>query len=96
MIGLFLNQIVLQRHIKYLCRVRLTVAKTLLEFTAHFPDALVYARGSSPARTRLYQMEVLANLNEIGKILEVFGFINGHWLPFERNVNYEAFLVWRK
>ena len=27
---------------------------------------------------------------------EVFGFINGHWAPFERNVNYEAFLVWRK
>ena len=77
-------------------RILIIVAKTLLEFTAYFPDALVYARGSTPSRTRLYQMEVLANLKEIGKILEVFGFINGHWAPFERNVNYEAFLVWRK
>ena len=37
-------------------RILATVAATILEFTAHFPDAIVYVKGSTPARTRLYQM----------------------------------------
>ncbi len=77
-------------------KILATIAATVLEFTNHFPDMMVYARGSTPARTRLYQMGITANLTEIEPLLKVFGFINGKWQPFEKNVNYEAFLALRK
>jgi uncharacterized protein DUF6934 len=41
-------------------KVLATVAATLLEFTRQFPDAAVYATGSTPARTRLYQIGITA------------------------------------
>ena len=77
-------------------KILATVASTVLEFTRHFPDVMVYAKGSSSARTRLYQMALVANWKEIEPLLHVYGFSKGKWLPFERNINYEAFLVLRK
>lgn len=73
-----------------------TVAATVLEFTNYFPKAVVYAKGSTPGRTRLYRMGIAANLEEIGQYLEVFGRLNGQWWVFEKNANYEAFIVLRK
>ena len=77
-------------------KVLTTVAATVLEFTRHFPNMPVYAKGSTPVRTRLYQMGISANWKEIEPILNVFGFVNEAWQAFETNVNYEAFLVFRK
>jgi hypothetical protein len=78
-------------------KILATVAATLLEFTGHFPDAMVYAKGSTPARTRLYQMGISANWEEIEPLLYVYGFDQDKgWQPFRRKVNYQAFLVKRK
>lgn len=77
-------------------KILATVAATVIEFTAHFPDIPVFATGSNPARTRLYQMGVAANLREIETILEVYGLKEGDWHRFKKNVNYEAFLVRRR
>lgn len=77
-------------------RILATLAATILEFTARFPDVMVYARGSTPSRTRLYQMGIAANWNEIETILQVYGFKNGAWQIFSKNINYEAFLVIRR
>jgi hypothetical protein len=77
-------------------KVLATVAATVMEFIISFPDMIVYARGSTRARTRLYQMGIAANWNEIQSLLDVLGFINGQWYPFEKNVNYEAFIVFKK
>lgn len=77
-------------------RILATVASTVLEFTKYFPDALVFATGSTPARTRLYQMALSANLKEINQYLRIFGSIEGSWYEFEKNVNYDAFLVLRR
>jgi len=77
-------------------RVLATVAATVLEFTAHFPDVLVYAKGSTLARTRLYQIGISTNWQEIEPLLSVYGFTNGEWVPFRKNINYEAFLATRK
>jgi hypothetical protein len=73
-----------------------TIAHIVLVFTAHFPDVMVYAQGSTAARTRLYQMGIANNLDEIQDILNVYGYSNDTWQRFERQVNYEAFLVARK
>jgi hypothetical protein len=73
-----------------------TVAATVLEFTSHFPDAIVYAKGSTSSRTRLYQIGISSNWIAIEPLLHVYGFTNGSWQPFKKNINYEAFLVIRK
>ena len=46
-------------------KVLATVAGTVLDFTKQFPDAIVYAKGSTLARTRLYQIGIAANWDEI-------------------------------
>jgi hypothetical protein len=77
-------------------KILATVAATVLEFTGHFPDIPVYVQGSTPARTRLYQMGIVANWKEIEPLLHVYGFVDGHWEAFRKNVNYQAFIVLRK
>jgi hypothetical protein len=78
-------------------KILATIAATVLEFTKHFPDVMVYAKGSTPARTRLYQIGISANLNEIDPLLYVYGYEQYKgWQPFRKNVNYLAFLVKRK
>jgi hypothetical protein len=73
-----------------------TVAATVLEFASHFSDAMMYAKGSTASRTRLYQIGISSNWTEIEPLLHVYGFINESWQPFKKNINYEAFLAMRK
>jgi hypothetical protein len=77
-------------------KILATVAHTVIQFTEYMPNAVVYAKGSTPARTRLYQMAIARNYNSITELLAVHGRINGQWCPFEKNVNYDAFWVLRK
>jgi hypothetical protein len=58
---------------------------------------LVYAQGSTNARTRLYQMGISANWTQIEPILEIYGFKESvGWEPFQMGTNYEAFMARRK
>jgi len=77
-------------------KVLATVAATVLDFTDSYPNALVYATGSTPARTRLYRMGIANNLNDIKEQFEVLGYANGQWYDFQKGVDYQAFLVKRK
>jgi hypothetical protein len=43
-------------------KVLATVAFTALDFTNQFPNAQIVVEGSTPARTRLYQMSIAVNL----------------------------------
>jgi uncharacterized protein DUF6934 len=77
-------------------KVLATVAFTAIDFTNKFPDSQIFAKGSTNARTRLYQMGIANNLLEINNKFEVEGFLDDHWKPFQRGRNYEAFLITRK
>ena len=78
-------------------KILATVAATVIEFTQHFPDVMVYAKGSTPARTRLYQIGISSNWEEIDALLYVYGYEqNKGWQMFRKNTTYEAFLVKRK
>jgi hypothetical protein len=74
-------------------KVLATVAAAVLAFTEQFPDMSVYATGSTPARTRLYQMGIASHWQEIESKLYVSGFRKNKWEPFIKGVKYEAFLV---
>jgi hypothetical protein len=77
-------------------KVLATVAATINEFMKAYGNFPVYAQGSTPARTRLYQLSISNLLDEINKDFMVMGFRNHAWELFEKNVNYEAFLVEKK
>ena len=78
-------------------RVLSTVASTVLDFTDHYPDAIVYAEGSTRSRTRRYQMGINKYWDEIRLLFDLYGLIeNEGFQPFERQRNYKAFLIKRK
>ena len=77
-------------------KVLATVASTVLDFTDRYTDVWVFAKGSTPARTRLYQIGITTNLELITSNFEVFGLTKNGWKEFEIGTNFEAFLVKRK
>lgn len=77
-------------------KILATVAAMVLEFTNRFPDVWVYAKGSTSARTRLYQMGISAHWKDIEPLMQVYGYLNGKWQPFRKALNYEAFIVTKK
>ena len=77
-------------------QVLATVSYTALDFTNKFPKAQLFVEGSTPARTRLYQMGIAYNLLEINETFEIMGFIDDGWEAFQSGWNYEAFLIKRK
>lgn len=74
-------------------KVLATVAGAVMSFIKYYPNAIVFAKGSTPARTRLYQMGIFANWQEISILLTVKGYIDGDWQPVEKCRNYDAFMV---
>lgn len=77
-------------------KVLATVVSTLFIFTNHYPNAIVFARGSTPVRTRLYQMGIAANILPIESQFTVRGFNGRKWERFQLNTNYRAFSAQRK
>lgn len=77
-------------------KVLATVASTLYIFMDKFPDAMVFAMGSSKARTRLYRMGISNHLAEIQKDFDVYGLVGNSWKPFEKQTEFIAFLVTKK
>lgn len=78
-------------------KILATIASLIVLFTDKYPDAIIYAEGSTPSRTRLYQMSINKYWKEIQTLFIVFGFIKDQgFAPFEKGVNYEAFVVHRK
>lgn len=77
-------------------KVLATVVATVYAFTDKYPDAWVYATGSTKARTRLYRMGISRFLNEINEDFEILGELGDDWENFKLDVEYEGFLVRRK
>jgi hypothetical protein len=71
------------------------VAQATLLFTQKNPDSLIYAKGSTVARTRLYQMSLNKHWQDISIYFRVWGLKTENWQDFEPTINYEAFLVQR-
>ena len=74
-------------------KVLSTVALTIYKFFEKYPDYYVAATGSTASRTRLYQIGIVKNLEEIEKDFQLFGFISDEWEEFKKGKNYEAFLI---
>lgn len=79
-------------------KVLATVASTLYAFTKKYPNAIIFATGSTDVRTRLYRMGITKNLAEIKEDFKVYGLTisENKWKEFIVGEEYEAFLITRK
>jgi hypothetical protein len=77
-------------------KVLATVASTILTYLEMHGKCLISAEGSTPARTRLYQMGINAHRIEIESIFFIFGLDKREWITFEPGRNFQAFLVYKK
>ncbi|MEN2436496.1 hypothetical protein AAH994_13850 [Weeksellaceae bacterium A-14] len=78
-------------------KVLSTVVSTLYAFTGKYPEANIFATGSSEARTRLYRMGITNNLEELKQDFLVFGMRKDEiFEEFIVGEDYIGFLVTRK
>ncbi|GHV44576.1 hypothetical protein FACS1894180_6090 [Bacteroidia bacterium] len=76
-------------------KVLATVTATVYAFTDKYPDAWIYATGSTKSRTRLYRMGITKFLSDVKKDFEILGERNDDWENFRKDVEYNGFLVRR-
>ena len=82
-------------------KILATVAQAALSFLETHPRAYLYVKGSTPSRTRKYQMGIASYLWLLKDGYTVKGLINiqdkgelaYHWEDFRVGINYEAFLL---
>ena len=79
-------------------KVLATVASTVYAFTKKYPEAWIFATGSTSGRTRLYRMGITNNLSEISQDFKIFGLsrLLSTWEEFIIGIDYDAFLLTRK
>ena len=77
-------------------KILATVAQSAVIFTNYHPNSLIFAEGSTPIRTRLYRIGISQNFEEISETFLVWGLLENEWHLFEKNTDYQAFLVKKK
>ena len=77
-------------------KVLATIVAAVYSFTDRFPEAWIYAEGSTPARTRLYRINIVKYLSVINEDFDLRCLLNGEWEEFNPSVDYQGFVVKRK
>ncbi len=77
-------------------KVLATIVATVYAFTDRYPDALIYVTGSTESRTRLYRIGIAKFIDKAIADFEILGEINDDWEVFQKDVEYQGFLIRRK
>ncbi|WPQ65941.1 hypothetical protein SIO70_13855 [Chitinophaga sancti] len=77
-------------------KVLATVARTVLHIIDSYNKVGIIAQGSTPSRTRLYQISINAYKEEIDEHFEVKGLTDKGWEIFKKGTNYSSFLATKK
>ena len=77
-------------------KVLATVVATIYAFTDKYPNAMIYATGSTKTRTRLYRMGISRFIGEVKQDFDVQGELKDDWADFDPYTEYDGFLVRRK
>ncbi|PSL27374.1 DUF6934 family protein [Dyadobacter jiangsuensis] len=70
-----------------------TVAKDIMFFLSDHPKAEVLIKGSTQARTRLYQMAIVRELSDIGRYFDIHGLTTDGLEVFQQGRNYWGFTI---
>ena len=77
-------------------KVLATVIAALYAFCDKYPDAFVYASGSTRSRTRLYRMGITKYYAEIEPDFFLYGQVGDEFPEFRIGTDYDGFLAQRK
>jgi len=82
-------------------KILATVASSVYIFTEKYPKKMVFFKGSTLARTRLYRRALSINLEELSETFIIFGSIknelgNVNSVPFKSNGDFFGFIIKRK
>lgn len=77
-------------------KVLATVIAALYAFFDWYPNAFVYASGSTVSRTRLYRMGITRFYKEMGRDFYLYGRVGDDFPAFEIGKEYSGFLARRK
>ncbi|HMT54860.1 MAG TPA: hypothetical protein PKD16_14955 [Saprospiraceae bacterium] len=70
-----------------------TVASTLFDFFENYNGTIVFAKGSTHSRTRLYRRHLNILLEHIEQNFLLLGELNGEIERFKKNKEYTSFLI---
>lgn len=74
-------------------KILATVASTVIDFMRTRSKAVIFAKGETPEKTRLYQMAINKNWEIISRLFIIKGFYLGVWEPFKKGKNYDACML---
>jgi hypothetical protein len=74
-------------------KVLATVAASVYSFFLKYPNFSIHLTGNTDSRTRLYQMAISNNIDELSIDFHILGKLKGEILRFEKGINYEAFFI---
>ncbi|MEZ0543179.1 DUF6934 family protein [Fibrella arboris] len=77
-------------------KVLATVVAALYAFFEKYPDAYVYATGSTVARTRLYRMGITRFYDEVVEDFDLYGQVGDEFVVFEVGKEYDGFIAQRR
>jgi hypothetical protein len=79
-------------------KILATIASVVDLYTRRHPGRMIYFRGSTKQRTRLYRMAVGLNLEELLLTFDIYAEVEGQYdfVTFHKNMEINAFLVRRK
>jgi hypothetical protein len=79
-------------------KILATIVKAIVIYTDKYPHRMIYFRGNTQNRTRLYRMAVGLHLEELSEKFEIYAETEGSsdFLPFYKNMKINAFLIKRK
>lgn len=77
-------------------KILATVIQTILAFLAFYPTKKVVFTGSTPSRTRLYQIVLSKELDKVKEKLDILGITDDKLELFQRNQSYIGFVISKK
>jgi len=82
-------------------KILATVTRSIYIFTEKYPEKMVFFKGSTLGRTRLYRRAISINLEELSETFIIFGatkneFGNVISVPFKPNDDFFGFIIKRK
>ena len=77
-------------------KVLATVVAAVYAFCDKFPEAWIYATGSTATRTRLYRMGINKYFEIVEDDFEIFGQTQNEWERYQKGKDYQAFVIQRK
>ncbi|WP_264537392.1 DUF6934 family protein [Flavobacterium sp. N1736] len=78
-------------------KILATIASSAYIFSETYPDRLIFFKGSTPARTRLYRRAICKEFDYISKTFAIFGAININGkiinVPFNASDDFYGFYI---